>query len=420
MKILQNDRLCLLATIGLALALRIAAVGFLHIEPESDAYAYMQMATSMLNSGHMDDGQGNVAFYSAGYPLFLVPFFALFQASPETAQAVNIVLGAVAVFLVYLCAAATLPDRRWAVVPALLWATYPPALLYTEYVLKENVLIPLFLLQTYLLLRYADSGRKNLTALGLGFIFGCELLVGAVVTLTSALIALAVTGVMGRRWSLSGLTLRPAFLCALGCAVAITPWLTYTNAKLGKPVLNTNGGFNLYLGNNPNATGYFVGIQETPIAPQWHAIKKEKGEIGAAAVLEELAIGHILDNPGKTFVLSLKKLAYFWWPPVHEGKYGNQSSLETLMRLAWLFYYTLIVAFALIPLAALRGRNSRPLALLYGTVLLYCAIHAAAYVIYRYRLPAMPLMTILAAAGIHYVYLWCVTARSRNRSHQAS
>ena len=420
MAFLNNHRLCLFATLGLALVLRMAAVGFLDIKPTSDADAYMNMATSMLQTGHMDDGQGNVAFYSAGYPLFLVPFFAIFPATPETAQVLNIALGLITVFLVYLCACAVMPDRRWAVLPALIWATYPPALLYTEYVLKENVMIPLLLLQTYLLLRYWQAERKNLYALAIGVVFGFEMLVGAAVLFTGAVIALVVTCVWGDGLRLSRFKWQPALLCVLGCALMMTPWLSYTNAKLGQPVLNTNGGFNLYLGNNPNATGYFVGIQETPIAPDWYKIKEEKGEIGATAVVKKLAVQHIMDNPGETFVLALKKLTYFWWPPVHEGKYGNQSMLETLMRLAWLFYYVLLVLLALVPLAGLRGASSRPLLLLFGTVILYCGIHAAAYVIYRYRLPAMPLMTILAGAGLHYIYLWFTSLKPRQKSQQVS
>lgn len=52
-KFLSDHRILLIATLGLALVLRIAAVTFLNIEPESDAYAYMQMATSMADSGNM-------------------------------------------------------------------------------------------------------------------------------------------------------------------------------------------------------------------------------------------------------------------------------------------------------------------------------------------------------------------------------
>lgn len=420
MTYIKDYRFLLFATIGLAVLLRITAVTYLDIKPTSDAYAYMQMATSMLNTGTMDDGDGNVAFYSAGYPLFLVPFFAAFQATPEVAQFVNIALGIGTVFLIYLCSAAILPNRRWAVLPALIWATYPPALLYTEYVLKENFLIPLLLLQTYLLMGYPKSTRKHLRAFAIGLIFGVEMLVGAAVLFTGALIALVVTGFYNKSWDLRSSSWRAVLFCGLGFALAITPWLAYTHAKLGQAVLNTNGGFNLYLGNNPEATGYFVGIQETPMAPSWHAMKKEKGEIGSTAVLKRLAIEHMLANPGQTIALSFKKLAYFWWPPLHEGKYGNQSTMETMMRLAWLIYYLVIMGFALIPLIGLRGPNRCPLLLLYGTALLYCGIHAAAYVIYRYRLPAMPLMTILAGAGMHYAYVWCATARTRFRTQNRS
>ena len=43
--------------------------------------------------------------------------------------------------------------------------------------------------------------------------------------------------------------------------------------------------------------------------------------------------------------------------------------------------------------------------LIHGAVVLYRVIHAVAYVISRYRLPAMPLMSILAAVGPRYPYV---------------
>jgi hypothetical protein len=412
MKLLKNSYFCLIAIIGFALILRIAAISFLDIEPRSDARSYMEMATTMLSSGHMNDGMGNVAYYSSGYPLFLIPFFALFGASAETAQAVNLVLGIATVYLVYLCATAILPNGRWALIPTLIWATYPPALLYTEYILKENLVIPLLLLQTYLLIKYTESQHKNLVGLAIGFIFGFGLLVAPAILFTGACVAIVVTGIFGGGWPPTKFNWRPAFICFFGCALALTPWLSYTTTKLGKPVLATNGGFNLYLGNNPNATGYFVSIMDTPAASRWHSALKNDGEIAATSMLKDMALKHIWENPGKTISLSLKKVVYFWMPPIHEGEHDNQSQLETMMRLVWLIYYGLVIGFAMVPLYRFRelGRGE---VIIFSTVILYCAIHAAAYVIYRYRLPVMPLMSVLAAVGMHYVYLWSTSARSR-------
>ena len=79
----KTEHFGLLFVISLALVLRFAAVSFLDIEPTSDAASYMEMATTMLNSGHMDDGLGNVAYFSAGYPLFLVPFLRFLGRAPR-------------------------------------------------------------------------------------------------------------------------------------------------------------------------------------------------------------------------------------------------------------------------------------------------------------------------------------------------
>jgi hypothetical protein len=43
-------------------------------------------------------------------------------------------------------------------------------------------------------------------------------------------------------------------------------------------------------------------------------------------------------------------------------------------------------------------------------VALYCLIHGAFLIIFRYRLPIMPLMCILAALGLQLAYGW---SRSR-------
>jgi hypothetical protein len=138
---------------------------------------------------------------------------------------------------------------------------------------------------------------------------------------------------------------------------------------------------------------------------QWHSIRKEKGEVESFSILKEKAIEYIFENPGKTTWLSLKKIAYFWYPPIHEGEYGNQSNLETIMRFIWLAYYIAITATALLPLMFYKKLNRGHLIIL-ATVILYCVIHAAAYVIFRYRLPIMPLMCILSVIGIHFIYSW--------------
>ena len=48
MNLVNNKLFCLIGVLGFALVLRITAIGFLDIEPDSDAKAYMIMAATML------------------------------------------------------------------------------------------------------------------------------------------------------------------------------------------------------------------------------------------------------------------------------------------------------------------------------------------------------------------------------------
>jgi 4-amino-4-deoxy-L-arabinose transferase-like glycosyltransferase len=392
-----------------AAAMRVAALLMLDIAPVSDALSYLNMARTMLETGEINDGMGNVAYYSAGYPLFILPFYALFGTELTTVHGLNLVLGVTAVFLLYLTAKEALGDWRWALLPALLWAAYPPAVVYTEYVAKENLMVPLLLLQTWFLLRLPRSRRPAVIGLILGLIFGAELMVGPAVLLTGGAIVLVLLGMQTLRVDWRRVTLRPALAFALGAAIILAPWLSYTAARLGQPVLNTNGAFNLYLGNNPMAEVYFTGIQGTPMAADWNRLLREEGELAATSLLKEKAIAHIKAYPLETAWLSLRKIAYFWTPPVHAGEGGNQSRLETAMRLLWLGFYLPVVLAALIPLLFFK-RLERSTVIIYATVALYCLIHGAFLIIFRYRLPIMPLMCILAALGLQLANGW---SRSR-------
>jgi 4-amino-4-deoxy-L-arabinose transferase-like glycosyltransferase len=373
----------------------------------------MEMATTMLSSSVMNDGMGNVAYYCSGYPLFLLPFFAAFGASPQVAQAVNAALGVVAVVLVYFCGVEILP-RRWALLAASIWTTYPPALVYPEHILKENLLIPLFLLQTFLLIRYPAVKRKALAAFAIGLVFGLTLLVGSAVLLTGAVLAAVIFCRPRHGWHPKNLDWGSTFACLLGCACSVLPWMSYTAKHLGRPTLATNGGFNLYIGNNPSATGYYVGIEDTPMGSQWHSIRSELGEIQSMSLLKQKAIEYMLDNPFTTATLSLKRIGYFWWPPVHGGESEQTSMEESLMRRVWLLYYLVIVGFAATVLVRLRHLGRGEIILL-SSIGLYCAVYAVTYVGYRYQLPAMPMMSVLAACGMHRTYLWASTAADEIR-----
>lgn len=399
--IFNNRRNMLLLTILFGLFSKAIIVYFLKVEPYSDYTAYMNMAESMLATGNMNDGFGNIAFYSAGYPLFLVPFFYILGATPETAQFANVILGGLSVFLVFLCAEKIGLRWRLSILAAFIWAIYPPSLLYTEYVAKENLMTVLLLLQVFLVLRHSSTKSKKTNAILLGIIFGLGMLTGPAIILTGLISAISITFIWKSKHNDSSkINIIPLTTFVLAFLVTISPWLYYTNTKLGTPILNLNGGFNLYLGNNPNSEIFFKGISSTPIKENWHHLKETQGEVKAFSHLKELAIEYIKDNPFKTASLAIQKIVVFWLPPFHTGESGKQSLSESLVRFAWLISYCLILCLAGIPLLNYKKLDQET-KIIYLILLAYCLVHGLAYIIFRYRLPIIPLLIIVAVQGIN-------------------
>jgi len=393
-----TERQAFVLLLGLAAIIRFSAIYFLDIEPFSDAGAYMRMARSLFSGGPIDDGLGNVAFYSSGYPLLLSPFYGADGGGVVATQVINALMGVAGGGLVFLCARQVLVSWRWAALCALAWIMYPPAIAYTEYIAKENLMVLLLLLQLYVLLRLLSAKRIVVAAMLFGLVFGAGLLTGPAIVLTGLLFPFVLwkNRQIGRRvWA-------PMLSAALGCLLVIGPWLGFTYQQLGTPVLNTNGGFNLYLGNNDNGSIYFEGIQETPLGPQWAAIRSELGEVGASKRLSREAIDYMLSNPGTTLMRSLTKAVVFWTPPFHADRTQRQSRVESLVRGAWMVTYCVAILLFLAAIAFSRRWSDHQWTVAL-TILFYCALHGAAYIIFRYRLPVMPMVFLMAAVGAQFL-----------------
>jgi hypothetical protein len=176
-----------------------------------------------------------------------------------------------------------------------------------------------------------------------------------------------------------------------------------THAMLGRAVLTSNSGFNLYLGNNPAADGHFVSIAKTPAAADWRSLNDSIGEAGASAELGHRAITYMIHNPARTAQLTASKLALFWAPNLPSAADFTSNRTVALIRLGEVAEYC---AFLILGILALI-LNTAPLptrltiaALIAG----FWGLHGIAYIIARYRDPVMPLLIVLACASISYLF----------------
>ena len=402
----HRDALWLALIIAAGLVLRAAAIaGFQH-SPESDELAYRSMALNLVRGNGIVDGMGNHAMYNVGYPLFvLAPVFFFLGENLLAARLVNLVLGGVAIALTYFVAKESGAGRVGRLLAAAIWALYLPASVYGVYLFKENLMTPLMLGVVWCALRLLKE-RSRRIALGCGALFGLLALTGnaALCLLAPVVLAIALTPAPVRQRS-------TLFVLMLAAAIAVAaPWMVRNLWVIGAPVLNTNGGFNLYLGNNPAATGFFMSIGDTPRGETWQALRKT-GEVQASETLKVEAIGWIKEHPGRFVALALKKAAYFWTPPFHEGK-GPASFMETAVRVLWAIQFVVLIAAALGSLYFASLRN-RTLTVLWLGIVCYTAVHMLFYVIFRYREPIMPLLGVIAALAVEALLREKILVRRR-------
>jgi hypothetical protein len=382
-----------LAALLLAVAVRAAFLEALGVAVVSDGIAYMKMAAAAARGAVMRDGFGQIAFYSPGYPLVLAPAFALFGSTPGVAAMVNLVLGAASTLLVHAIASAIGRDRIAAALAAFAFALWIPSAYGVTQVLKENLSTPLLLGFVLAVVRLHHDRAPIASSLAAGASYGFGLLTGA----SSLLLALVFVGVaVGRRRAGWRRASRELAAFAATALLILAPWLLHTTDRLGAPVLTTNGGFNLYLGNNPAATGRFVSIADTPMGPAWPTLRRTLGEAGGADALARAAIDHAIDNPRRTIGLGLRKLALFWAPNVPDARDFAANRVVASARWLDVAQHVVIVALGVVGALALR-RRMPAIGVVAAVIVAFWLLHGAAYIIPRYREPVMPLMIVLGS-----------------------
>lgn len=397
----RRELLLLGALLLLALLIRLAVIQQMSgLRPVSDELAYLKMAHHLVEGTTVSDVSGLAAFYNIGYPLFvLAPLEMLFGPSLQAVRVANAVLSVLTCLMCWQLARLAGAGRPGRLLAAAAWALYLPASVYSAYILKEGLMGLLITTWLCLGLHLAAGGRWRSAALA-GLLCGVLALVG---NAGLAVLPAVLWGLWAGRRSWQDLTLK---LAAFGVTAALvaTPWLLRNERVLGHAVLNTNGGFNLYLGNNPAATGMFVSVADTPMAKQWYDTLKTS-EFDASAGLKQAAVAWIQAHPTEFAGLAIKKLGLFWMPPLHAGE-GPSSASERAARGIWAAEYLVLLTLALGSLfLKWRGLADARIPLV-ASLALYSGVHMLFYVIFRYRESIMPLVCVLAALATGQIWQW--------------
>jgi 4-amino-4-deoxy-L-arabinose transferase-like glycosyltransferase len=394
--------LIMLLVIGVALrlaALGLRPAGALSAAPDEDEY--LQIAQSVARGeGYALHGE-ITAYRDMLLPVVCGGLMAVFGDSPLPMLLLQIALSVATALLLF-----ELGRRRFgeqvALIMAAVWLLYPTAVIFCAMLFTETLFVFLWVLALRTYDRLDDKGYRPLDAALLGVVAGLTMLTRAVGVVVAA--SLLIYVVLIRFERPPRVRLRAALILGAACLLVVLPWMVRNHFAVGRFALNTNGGINMYIGNNPRANGsYLFDADHERLLPP-----AEAGEAARDRAASGLALAFVREHPRDAVRLWGRKFAYFWatdmtewihylWNPSGPPSVSKRLRAMPVARLALLAVpYVAIVLFGVSGFYLVRHFPARGLLLLQIFLLtLACFV---TYGMPRYRFPLMPLLLISAGA----------------------
>lgn len=328
--------------IAIGLFARIAWVVLFPAQPGSDGAVYLGLAEQLLQDGSYEVA-GTRAYWPVGYPLFLVPWVAIFDEERLALLVSNMslfVLGTLGVMSL----ARFLANDQAGRVAALVFALWPNLIIASGLPEKELVVLASLPWATLGLLSAMSRSGRVLCVLGAGLLLGACTLIQPSLQFLPFVAALLLVGSATQLRT----GLRQAVLVLLGAAVVVAPW-TYRNYLVFDTfvLVATNGGSVLYRANNPLATGGYTQRGEVDLEVYDEVAQDKEGR--------RLAVEWIKENPGSFLKLAVEKQIRFMGDEAGSVygtfKVGGVDGSETLYAIlkaaanAWWMLIWLLIGF---------------------------------------------------------------------------
>jgi hypothetical protein len=371
-----------------------------------DEEQYWHMARSLRTGGGLVDELGFRATRMPLYPGWL----ALFAGGPNgviAAKAVQWGIGAVgAVFAALLGAA--LFDRRVGLLAGLWYALDPFLVFLSSLLLTETLFTTLLTATWWAGWRAAMTGGEHpsrsrwllLAVLAATVVYARESTLGLIVLLAGY-------AAVRRRFQ------RPALVgwagVLLTVVAALVPWAVRNHAVLGEWCwLTTRSGISLYDGVRPGATGA-SDLGDVKQMPEVAGLD----EASWNRYFVRASFDAMSDEPGRVLRLAGVKLARMWNPLPNVETYRGGAT--QWISAAWIIptFVLAVCGTASVLLGRGAGRWAVAAYLLLPAVY-FSFLHSLFVGSVRYRLGAMPMIGVLASAGLIRVFaaLW-----RRNETH---
>jgi len=389
----------------LALAFALRATGAVWVEqrtapPEQflfgDSDSYWRLGESLAESGRFERGDPPAKiFRTPGYPMVLAALFRI--AGPETTTLAARLWSAGFASLVVagvFWLGERLFDRPVGIIAGLMVAFYPGLVAVAGLILSEGVfcaIVPLQILCWQNAWHSEQRGSRMVWLIAAGWMGGL-----AALFRPSWLLFTPFAMAMGLLFSTErARQLRSAPLILAGLIIAMLPWWVRNYRAVGEFVPTTlQVGPSLYDGINPQATGasnmdFMAKAHEQA---QQAGVADEQREIYLNRQLRDEAVAFAKQNPGRVAKLALVKLRRTWNVIPNEAQFRTPA-------ISWGIAASYLPIVLLGVVGGLRyWRGGLPYALCLMPALYLSLVQMVFIGSIRYRLPAMVLLTVPAAA----------------------
>jgi 4-amino-4-deoxy-L-arabinose transferase-like glycosyltransferase len=421
---IDRDRLAVLTLFGAALALRLLHLQQIHAydpyfhHPSIDEESYHVWARAIAGGDWFGQTQ-DVLYLGPLYPYLLAPFYAVFGSNLLIPKLLHCVLGAGTCALVYLLGR-ELFDRRVGAIAGALTAGYAMLVFYGGHLLLENALVPLIVAVVLYTVRSLHDPTLR-RWLATGALTGLATLGRENLLLYFAGVLIWMPIALRDRLDVRARLLR-AGAFALAFAAFVAPVSARNSWLDGSFVLtNHTGGIVLYTAWHPDATGTysvprFMPAEKTGTPEEQRMVyaRVAERELGVAygtmrpsqvsSYWARRALEEIARDPPRTLRLLARKLDLL----ANRGEVWDIRPLELARDFSWVLRLPLLSFGLIAPLGlagiALTLSRWRELVPAYGLLAVVVVTCLAFTVLERYRVLAVPLLSMFAAAALVQAY----------------
>jgi 4-amino-4-deoxy-L-arabinose transferase-like glycosyltransferase len=408
---IDTTTLVVIALLAVALLWRLVFFLEMYASPYGnsltlDSRFYDEIARGVAAGGW---SPGTAFFQAPLYPWVLGVVYAAFGPSQAAAKLLQILLSVASCWLIYRIAGRTF-DRTVATVALAISAIYGMYLYFANELLVVTLIVFLDLLGIDLLLRASADGRRILWGAA-GTVFGLSAIARPTVLPFVAAACLWII-VSARRSGKMAVALRNCAVFALGVALPIAPIALHNSMMDGDLVLiSSSGGFNFYIGNNPQSDGVTAaapGLRPDrggAYSDQARAAREALGRVDATPreisdYWYDRGWRHIKSDPR----WAARHTAYKAFVLINAHEVSNNRVIEFVTRHSTVFTWASLKLWLVLPLAiagvVLGGGRSQQRSILLIFVVVYSATIIPFFINARFRLPVVAILIVFSAAAV--------------------